>query len=115
MISRRCCRQSVASLLFALSSIAALAMARPGLALAEKPSPSAGPVVFETHVRPIFKAHCFQCHGEAKDLKGGLDLRLARFVIKGGESGPAIVPSDKKLSFLSSRFPATRCRRATRS
>ncbi len=47
---------------------------------------------FETEVRSILKAHCWQCHGEADEKKGGLDTRLARFLIKGGESGPAIVP-----------------------
>ena len=31
---------------------------------------------FETDVRPIFKAMCFQCHGEDEELAGGLDLRL---------------------------------------
>jgi len=47
---------------------------------------------FETEVRSILKAHCWQCHGEADEKKGGLDTRLARFLIRGGESGPAIVP-----------------------
>lgn len=75
------------------------------------------PLVFEKHVRPILKAHCFLCHGEGTELKGGLDLRLARFIAKGGETGPAMVagkhtasrifervklgempPGDKKLS-----------------
>ena len=56
-------------------------------AAAEKSGPR-----FETEVRSILKAHCWQCHGEADEKKGGLDTRLARFLIKGGESGPAIVP-----------------------
>ncbi|HAB10058.1 MAG TPA: hypothetical protein DCE47_00040 [Planctomycetaceae bacterium] len=56
-------------------------------AAAEKSGPR-----FETEVRLILKAHCWQCHGEADEKKGGLDTRLARFLIKGGESGPAIVP-----------------------
>ena len=47
---------------------------------------------FETEVRAILKAHCWQCHGEAEEKKGGLDTRLARLLIRGGESGPAIVP-----------------------
>ena len=38
--------------------------------------PAKGPLGFETHVRPILKANCFECHGEGKKLKGGLDLRL---------------------------------------
>lgn len=51
-----------------------------------------GTLTFEKDVRPILKTHCFHCHGEAGETKGGLDVRLARFILKGGESGPAIVP-----------------------
>ncbi len=46
---------------------------------------------FEKDVRPILKAHCFHCHGEDGETKGGLDVRLARFLAKGGDSGPAFV------------------------
>lgn len=62
--------------------------------------------VFETHVRPIFKANCFQCHGEAGETEGGLDVRLVRLLAKGGESGPSIVPGDHKKSFLFERIAA---------
>lgn len=47
---------------------------------------------FESDVRPILKEHCFHCHGEEKKLSGGLDLRLQQLVLKGGKSGPVIVP-----------------------
>src|ERR1017187_8190869 len=50
------------------------------------------PVNFEMHVRPILKANCFECHGEGKKLKGGLDLRLKHTLAKGGKSGPALLP-----------------------
>ncbi|MAG93871.1 MAG: hypothetical protein CMJ48_09000 [Planctomycetaceae bacterium] len=56
-----------------------------------KGSPISG-LTYEKDVRPIFKAICFQCHGEEEELQGGLDLRLVRLMSKGGESGPAIVP-----------------------
>ncbi len=46
---------------------------------------------FESDVRPILKAMCFQCHGEDKELSGGLDLRLVRLMKHGGDSGEAIV------------------------
>lgn len=58
---------------------------------------------FETDVRPILKTHCWQCHGEVDELKGGLDARLARFLLKGGESGPAIVPGKHAASLLYKR------------
>lgn len=57
-------------------------------------------LTFEKHVRPILKAQCFHCHGEEGEMKGGLDVRLARFLIKGGDEGPAIVPGDATKSHL---------------
>ena len=45
---------------------------------------------FEEDVRPILKAHCWQCHGEEAELKGGFDTRLARFILRGGDSGTAV-------------------------
>ena len=66
--------------------------------------PSVGSdVTFESHVRPILKAHCFQCHGEAEEKQGGLDLRLRRFIAAGGESGPAIVENTPAESYLVER------------
>ncbi len=47
-------------------------------------------LTFEKDVRPIFKANCFQCHGEEPELSGGLDLRLVRLMRAGGDSGAAI-------------------------
>lgn len=55
---------------------------------------------FEEHVRPIFKAYCFECHGESDKPKGGLDVRLKRFLEKGGMSGPAIVSAKPDASLL---------------
>jgi hypothetical protein len=60
-------------------------------------------LTFERDVRPILKANCFHCHGEGQKLKGDLDLRLRRLIVKGGESGPAIVPGDAKASELYER------------
>lgn len=56
------------------------------------------PLTFEQHVRPILKAHCFDCHGEGDTLRGGLDLRLARWILRGGKSGPALVPGRPEAS-----------------
>jgi len=61
---------------------------------------SSGESLFETHVRPILKANCFQCHGEEEKFEGKLDLRLARLIIRGGESGPGIVASKPDESHL---------------
>jgi mono/diheme cytochrome c family protein len=57
-------------------------------------------VTFEEHIRPILKAHCFECHGENEKPKAGLDLRLRRLMLQGGESGPAIQPGSAAKSHL---------------
>src|SRR6476659_2510674 len=60
-------------------------------------------VSFETHVRPILRTYCFDCHGANEKPKGGLDLRLRRLIVKGGDSGPAVVPGDPGASLLLQR------------
>lgn len=64
----------------------------------EDNAPTAANVLyFETDVRPILKAHCFHCHGEAGHKEGNLDLRLVRLMQAGGDSGSALKtghPSD---------------------
>lgn len=61
-------------------------------------------LTYEEHIRPIFRAHCFDCHGATEEIEGGLDLRLVRFLIKGGESGAAIVPGKPAESHLIERL-----------
>ncbi len=57
-------------------------------------------------MRPILKAHCWHCHGEADEMKGSLDARLARTLLHGGDSGPAIEPGDHAHSLLYHRIVA---------
>ena len=57
-------------------------------------------LTFEKHVRPILKAHCFQCHGEDEELRGELDVRLVRLMLAGGQSGPVVVPGRPDESLL---------------
>jgi len=61
---------------------------------------------FETDIRPILRARCLDCHGADDEPKGGLDLRLVRFMIEGGDSGPALVPGDTAASALLARIRA---------
>jgi Protein of unknown function (DUF1553)/Protein of unknown function (DUF1549)/Planctomycete cytochrome C len=63
-------------------------------------------LTFERDIRPIFKAMCFQCHGEEPELKGKLDVRLVRLVQVGGESGPAISSGDAHNSLLWQKIEA---------
>ncbi len=61
-------------------------------------------VSYEKDVRPILQAACFHCHGEEEELGGNLDLRLRRFLMAGGDSGPAIVPGKPEESYLLERI-----------
>src|SRR5437660_6307509 len=70
------------------------------LLLTSLPVSSAPSPMFEKDIRPILKAHCFDCHGEGEKLKGGLDLRLRRLIFKGGDEGPVIVPGKPERSPL---------------
>ena len=54
---------------------------------------------FESDVLPIFQANCLVCHGENLQ-QNGLDLRTRDSVLKGGESGPAIVPGSAAGSLI---------------
>ncbi len=46
---------------------------------------------FEQNVRPLLAENCYSCHGDKKQ-KGGLRLDSLEAILKGGESGPAVVP-----------------------
>ena len=54
---------------------------------------------FETSVRPVLVEHCHKCHGEKKQWASlRLDSRDA--VLRGGDSGPAVVPGKPAESLL---------------
>ena len=61
-------------------------------------------ITFERHVRPILKANCFHCHGEDGKREGGLDLRLRRLIVTGGESGAGLTPGAAESSLLLQRI-----------
>jgi cytochrome c553 len=54
---------------------------------------------FEKRVRPVLVERCYECHGEKKQ-KGGLRLDSAAAVLKGGDSGAALVPGKPEESRL---------------
>ncbi|WP_435020014.1 PSD1 and planctomycete cytochrome C domain-containing protein [Tundrisphaera sp. TA3] len=85
---------------------ALIALLASGLARSEAAEPTAAAPSFEATARPILKAHCFHCHGENPGPKGGLDLRMVRAMVAGGESGPAVEPGHRDQSLLWERIEA---------
>jgi hypothetical protein len=65
---------------------------------ASDPDPTA---FFESRIRPLLVEKCYSCHSaQAKKLKGGLYLDGRDSLVKGGDSGPAIVPGNPDQSRL---------------
>src|SRR5256885_1324844 len=60
---------------------------------------AAGTPQFEKDILPVLTARCLKCHGQTKP-KAGLDLRTKAGMLKGGESGPALVPGSSAKSPL---------------
>lgn len=64
---------------------------------------AAAEVDFDASVRPIFEAHCAECHGEDQQ-KSGLRLDDALGLLRGGESGePLLVAGNSEGSYLMQR------------
>jgi hypothetical protein len=78
--------------------------ARQGAAPPTSPPQSAE--FFETAVRPVLAANCYDCHTDEK--MGGLRLDSREGLLKGGRSGPAIVPGDPDKSLLIQAVRQTR-------
>ena len=53
---------------------------------------------FEREVRPLLVARCYDCHAET--AKGGLRLDSRAATLRGGDSGPALVPGEPDQSLL---------------
>src|SRR5688500_363557 len=62
------------------------------------PAPAQDATLFETRIRPLLAANCFACHGESAMAGLRVDSRAA--LLRGGETGPAIVPGDPDKSAL---------------
>lgn len=61
--------------------------------------------ITERDVLPTFQMRCVVCHGKRKQ-EGGLDLRTVASRLRGGKSGPAIVPGKPEDSLLIKRIAA---------
>src|SRR3954470_13927330 len=68
---------------------------------ASEPSSQAGAEFFEKHIRPVLVEHCYKCHSATSEkLKGGLFVDSKEGLLKGGDSGTAIVPGQPDKSLL---------------
>ena len=54
---------------------------------------------FEQRIRPTLANECYECHG-AKKQKGGIRVDFRDGLLKGGDSGPALIPGNAKKSLL---------------
>src|ERR1051326_587748 len=54
-------------------------------------------------VVPILEKNCFQCHGESLKMSD-LDLRTREAMLKGGKTGPRVVPGNAAGSLLYKRI-----------
>lgn len=55
--------------------------------------------LFNTKVLPILKQRCYECHSaEADKIKGGLRVDTRQALMKGGDSGSALVPGEPEAS-----------------
>src|SRR5258708_24475741 len=60
---------------------------------------------FENRIRPVLAQQCFICHTNSK--MAGLRLDSREDILKGGKSGPAIVPGEPEKSLLISAVRQT--------
>ncbi|MGQ0734208.1 MAG: PSD1 and planctomycete cytochrome C domain-containing protein [Acidobacteriota bacterium] len=88
------------------TALGAILVAAVALRAAQSPPPPSPPQptapaateLFETRIRPLLAANCFACHAETATAGLRVDSREA--LLKGGETGPAIVPGDPDKSAL---------------
>ena len=78
--------------------VAMMASGGVGHVSAAEPVRSQGPD-FLRDIRPIFKAHCFRCHGPGNN-EGEFRLDRKPLAMKGGETGRALVPGQAETSLL---------------
>ncbi|MFN3650149.1 MAG: PSD1 and planctomycete cytochrome C domain-containing protein [Armatimonadota bacterium] len=88
----------LAALLGVAPAFAALAPAPPPPARGTAPTAETEKL-FEEKVRPLLFEKCFSCHGDTKQF-GDLRLDSRAALLKGGTTGPAVVPGDPEKSLL---------------
>lgn len=70
------------------------------IALAAGTATAAESDFFDKEVRPILVQKCVKCHGAGEKLEGNLSLLTRDGILKGGDSGPAVVVGKPDESLL---------------
>ena len=56
---------------------------------------------FESNIRPVLATHCYECHSTSSGkIRGGLKVDSREALLRGGDSGPAVVPNSLERSLL---------------
>ncbi len=56
---------------------------------------------YETKVRPVLSQTCYKCHSATSEkIKAGLVVDTREGLLKGGETGPAVIPGNAEKSLL---------------
>ena len=72
----------------------------PAAAFAAQLPPSADrPVDFVKDIQPLLESSCVKCHAKGKD-RGGLSIETHEGLLKGGDTGAAIVPGNSAKSLM---------------
>jgi mono/diheme cytochrome c family protein len=64
-------------------------------------------VSFANDLAPVFVKHCVGCHGLGRRASGRLDLNKFQGLLRGGESGPPVVPGKPAESLLVKKLKGT--------
>ncbi|MFT4113153.1 c-type cytochrome domain-containing protein, partial [Silvibacterium sp.] len=89
----------------ALGVSAAIVLGSSSIALAQAPAAddAARQAFYKEKIQPILSAHCYDCHSADGGSAGGLRVDDRAALLKGGRSGPAIVPGKPDESLLVQR------------
>ena len=83
-------------------ALAAFTCAGAGLSpeqLQQLPPPANHPINFSQEIKPLFEASCIKCHGKGR-AKGDFQIDSRAILLKGGETGPALVPGQSAQSLI---------------
>ena len=74
----------------------------PGSDLPSPSDPALGRAreLFRQRVEPMLRVKCLGCHGDGEELDAELDLRSREAMLRGGKSGPALVPGNALASLI---------------